>query len=92
MVRTQIQLDDKVAQRLPQLAKARGQSVAAFIREALDARIAELDRDREAAWDAMFSVLGKYADREGKTDVAERHDDYLAEDITERKVLRRRRS
>jgi predicted DNA-binding protein len=88
MVRTQIQLDDKVAERLPDLAKARGQSVAAFIREAVDARIAELDRERQAAWARALAAMEHAAsDIEGATDVAENHDKYWADDIYERKVL-----
>jgi predicted transcriptional regulator len=93
MVRTQIQLDDKVAKRLPLIAASRKMSVAAFIREAVDARIAELDRQREAAWARALAVVEKgFPDVERATDVAENHDRYYADDIYERKILGNRRS
>jgi hypothetical protein len=88
MVRTQIQLDDNIARRLPDLAKERGTSVAAFIREAVGEKIAEIDTRRKAAWArALAAIEHACADVDGATDVAENHDKYWADDIYERKVL-----
>jgi len=89
MVRTQIQLADTTAKRLPTLANERGVSVAAFIREAVERRIAELDRERDDAWAAALAAIERgYGDREGATDLSEHHDDYIADDVYERKVAK----
>jgi hypothetical protein len=77
MVRTQIQLTQEQADGLRRLAGERGVSIAAVIREAVDSKLGE-DR-REEVWDRALSVIGKYRDVDGATDVSERHDDYLAE-------------
>jgi predicted DNA-binding protein len=77
MIRTQIQLTEEQAGRLKQLAADRGISMAEVVREAVDEKLSG-GRD-EARWQRALAVVGKFRDREGKTDVAERHDDYLAE-------------
>jgi Arc/MetJ-type ribon-helix-helix transcriptional regulator len=77
MVRTQIQLTEEQAAGLKRLAAERGVSMAEVVRDAVEQALAA---DEIAARRARaLAVVGKFRDREGKTDVAERHDDYLAE-------------
>lgn len=63
--------------RLREASAERGVSVAALIREAVDQSLN--DRQRAADWAAALSVVGKYRDIDGATDVSVRHDDYLAD-------------
>jgi hypothetical protein len=77
MIRTQIQLTEAQAGSLKRKASSRGVSMATLIREAVDRTLADDDaiRLRKRA----RAMAGGFRDREGATDVAERHDDYLAE-------------
>jgi Ribbon-helix-helix protein, copG family. len=77
MVRTQIQLTEEQSERLKLKAAAKGVSMATLIRQAVDESLTEEDvtRIRERA----LSVAGTFRDRDGATDVSERHDDYLAD-------------
>lgn len=52
--------------------------MAEVIREALDRELSH-GSSRSELWERALSVAGKYRDKDGATDVAERHDDYLAE-------------
>lgn len=78
MVRTQIQLTEEQARALKELALSQRTSMAELIRQSVD----ELLR-REAGADAAerrrraIDAAGRY--RSGRSDVAGRHDDYLAE-------------
>lgn len=75
MIRTQMQLRDDQVRALKRLAAESGVSMAELIRRAIDR---ELERDDEdAKWERALSVIGKF--RSNAPDVAERHDDYLAE-------------
>lgn len=75
MVRTIVQLTEEQAARLDRAARRRGVSKAAVVREALDSVLApeeggaELERALRAAGSGASGVA----------DLAERHDDYLAE-------------
>jgi Arc/MetJ-type ribon-helix-helix transcriptional regulator len=77
MVRTQIQLTEEQARRLKRRAAQRGVSMATVIRQAVDRVLA--DDDRESKRQRALSAAGKF--RSGRSDIAERHDDYLAEDL-----------
>ena len=77
MVRTQIQLTAAQAEGLRRLARRRGVSMAQLIRESVDQTLEATDRD--VLWERAFAVVGKYVDKDGATDVAERHDEYLAD-------------
>jgi Arc/MetJ-type ribon-helix-helix transcriptional regulator len=77
MIRTQIQLTEEQAAGLKRLAAERGVSMAEVVREAVDEKLS--GDQHEARWQRALGVIGKFRDREGKTDVAERHDDYLAD-------------
>ncbi|HEX7248669.1 MAG TPA: CopG family transcriptional regulator [Actinomycetota bacterium] len=78
MVRTQIQLTVEQAEKAKRLAAERGVSMAEVIREAVD-RLPERDDRAERFARALAAVKrGGFRDREGKTDVSVRHDEYLA--------------
>ena len=75
MDRTQISLTSAQARKLRGLARRRGTSMAALIREAIDRTYG--GADEEARWRrALESVGGFHSDR---SDVSERHDDVLAD-------------
>ena len=78
MIRTQVQLTEEQARRLKELASSRGVSMAALIRAAVDQYVST-GSDLEARWERALSVLGRYRDKEGATDVAVEHDRYLDE-------------
>jgi hypothetical protein len=78
--RTQISLDTKQADRLRRLARERGTSMAALIREAVDEVFpADATDSLEARWARALASVGGF--HSGLTDVAERHDDYFVEAI-----------
>ncbi len=77
MIRTQIHLTERQAKALRKLAAARGISMAAAIREAVDRLVRE--PDRRELWKRAMSVVGKYSS--GLRDVTERHDDYFADAV-----------
>ncbi|MGZ8631593.1 MAG: ribbon-helix-helix domain-containing protein [Actinomycetota bacterium] len=79
MIRTQIQLTEEQAEKAKRLAAERGVSMAEVIRELID-RAPERDDRAERFARALAAVKrGGFRDREGKTDVSVRHDEYLAE-------------
>lgn len=75
MVRTIVQLTEEQASRLDRAARRRGVSKAAVVRDALDAELAREGGDAEL--DRALHAAGSGAS--GVRDLAERHDDYLAE-------------
>ncbi|HEY8169060.1 MAG TPA: CopG family transcriptional regulator [Candidatus Limnocylindrales bacterium] len=77
MQRTVISLTDEQASRLRRTAEARGISMAAVIRDAIDAIPDTALTDRQILVQRALSVIGKY--RGDGTGVAENHDDHLAE-------------
>lgn len=79
MIRTQVQLTETQAEKLRRIAAARGVSMAEVIREAVDG-LPEGD-DRLERWARARSVLGRFRDVHGETDVSVRHDEHLAEAI-----------
>lgn len=77
MIRTQISLTDDQMRRLKAEARRRGISLAALVREAVDARLPAddwQDRKRRA-----LEVVGRYDS--GRTDISEHHDLYLDPDF-----------
>jgi hypothetical protein len=86
MIRTQISLPEDQYRLLKERAAATGKSMSALIREALS----QSDVEREARWDRAFSWFGRTGS--GLGDLAERHDDYLVEDIARRKSHSKKRS
>ncbi|MGE5226776.1 MAG: ribbon-helix-helix protein, CopG family [Planctomycetaceae bacterium] len=79
MIRTQIQLTEEQAAKLKRLAAARDVSMAKVSREAID-RLPERD-DRAERFARALEVIraGGFRDVEGKTEIAERHDEFLAD-------------
>lgn len=78
MVRTQIQLTESQVATLKRMAKRRHTSMAEVIREAVDyfAKTGEIASSEEARKRAA-AAAGRLGS--GLGDLAERHDDYLAE-------------
>lgn len=83
MIRTQIQLTEAQADKARRLASERGTSVAEVIRQLLDAAPAADDRAARLARALAAARGAGFRDREGKTDVALRHDAYLTEALGE---------
>ncbi|MGH9338641.1 MAG: ribbon-helix-helix protein, CopG family [Acidobacteriota bacterium] len=75
MVRTQIQLDEKRYQRLQEVAREEGVSMAEMVRVGIDMALAQFER--QSRWERARALVGKYAS--GKADVARRHDEYLSQ-------------
>lgn len=78
MVRTQIQLTEAQVRELKKIATEQDVSMAALIRDSID----EMLKSRQGvSWEERkrraLEVTGKY--HSGKSDVSQRHDDYLAE-------------
>jgi len=76
MIRTQVQLDEYQYERLKALAASRSQSISFLVREGVEQLLSAVDR-REA-WERLIEAAGSCHDPEKKTDVAVRHDEYLA--------------
>jgi len=77
MQRTQIYLEPELAESLDRLAKERGTSRAELIRTAARRLVAEEQHPED---DPILGIIGfAGSGQDGVTDVAERHDDYLAE-------------
>lgn len=79
MIRTQIQLTEAQHRRLKSWAQGRGISLFEAVRRCITAHLegadsppSRADRVRE-----VRSILGKYADSAGPSDVARRHDEFL---------------
>ncbi len=79
MVRTQIQLTERQSRRVKAVARERNVSVAAVIRECVDAGLGRTPPDRRELWKRAERFVGAFTDREGKKDVARRHDKYVVD-------------
>ncbi|RPI24417.1 MAG: ribbon-helix-helix protein, CopG family [Acidobacteria bacterium] len=82
MVRTQIQLSERTATRLKALAAKRGVSMAELVRESVEqylVRTSHPSSDERQL--RAIAVAGRF--RADEVDLAERHDQYLAEDQAE---------
>ena len=71
MIRTEVRLTEAQARRVKRAAAERGTSIAAVVRDAVEA---ELQRDRVVV-DRALRAVGAYAS--GSPDAARRHDEYL---------------
>jgi Arc/MetJ-type ribon-helix-helix transcriptional regulator len=80
MVRTQVQLPEEQLAVLRRMAAEEGVSVSELVRRGV-AQLLESRRKptREELWKRAERIIGKY--HSGKGDIAQRHDDYLAEDF-----------
>jgi hypothetical protein len=79
MVRTQIQLTESQAKRVKAVARRRNVSMATVIRECVDTGLSQAPTDRRKLWERASRFVGAFSDREGKRDVARRHDAYVDE-------------
>lgn len=79
MVRTQIQLTDKQAARLKEIAHASNESMAAIIRKALDRFFLRQEPDRRALYRQALATAGKY--KAGAPDISIEHDRYLQDEF-----------
>jgi len=80
MIRTQIQLTPKQAEKIKSIAAERRQSMAEVIREAIDTMIESKKRpDRDERLRRALAFAGRF--RAQETDISVRHDDYLSEDF-----------
>ncbi len=77
VIRTQIQLTEEQMAGLRRVAAGRGVSIAALIREAVGRALDDDGRERD--WELALSVVGRYRDRHGATDVSSNLDEYAAE-------------
>lgn len=75
MERTQISLTSAQVRELRRLARRRGTSMAALIREAVDRTYG--GAHEEARWRRALDSVGGF--RSDRTDVSEHHDDVLAD-------------
>ena len=85
MIRRQIQLDPTADREVRRLAAELGVSITEVVRRALDEHLA---RERAAGpsavrWARAREAFGRFADREGRGDVAARHDKALAEGLAD---------
>ncbi len=78
MIRTQVQLTEEQARVLRELAHRENVSIAELTRRALDYWLQSMNAlpDAETKRRAL-AVVGRF--RSDRTDISERHDDYLAE-------------
>lgn len=76
MQRTQIYLEPDLSAELDRLAQQRGTSRASLIRLAARQLVAQEQTSDE---DSILGLIG--IGQSGRSDVSERHDDYLAQDI-----------
>jgi len=82
MQRTQIYLEPELAESLDRLAKERGTSRADLIRTAARRLVAEEQQPED---DPILGIIGLAGvEQDGASDVAEQHDDYLAEIVMEK--------
>lgn len=78
MVRTQIQISEEQSNGLKRLARKQRISVAEVIRRSVDRTLREdYVPSQDEIWDRALKAVGAF--RSGSTDVARRHDDYLAD-------------
>jgi Arc/MetJ-type ribon-helix-helix transcriptional regulator len=79
MIRTQVQLTEEQSRQLKLVAAERGVSMAEVIRQAIDRELGQDERD--ARWERAIEAVRRSRFRSGKSNIAERHDEYLAEDF-----------
>lgn len=80
MIRVQVQFTEQQAEALRQRAASERRSVAAVVRDAVDRFLsAPREPDREELLRRARAAFGSF--RSGLPDLAENHDDYLAEDF-----------
>lgn len=79
MIRTQISFDEEQYEELQRRARENGVSMAAFVRQAVDAAMEEGDRTTRTR--RALSAIGRL--HGGGANLSEEHDRYLAETFAE---------
>lgn len=79
VIRTQISLTEAQMERLRREARRRHTSIAAIIRDAVDATVTE-DSDRLTRQRRAFGLAGAFSS--GLSDTSERHDEVLSEETS----------
>lgn len=79
MVRMQVQLTEEQIAALKRLAVRRGTSIAALVRQGVDAILREPEQEERARRERARAVAGRF--RSGLGDLAAEHDRYLGEDL-----------
>ena len=77
MIRTQIQLSPEQMGRLKQVAARQGRSVAEVVREGVEVVLQRHSSPAGGVRERAAAVSGRF--RSGVSDMARRHDQYLAE-------------
>jgi hypothetical protein len=78
MIRTQIQLTEEQSRRVKEVARREEISMAEVIRNAIDEWLERRsDPTEEELWQRSLNVIGRF--HSGVSDLAENHDEYLAE-------------
>lgn len=80
MHRIQIQLTAEQEKALREMARLRGSSISALVREGVEQLLGPEKKKREQARERALTFIGSFAD---EPDVSRRHDDYLADAIEE---------
>jgi predicted transcriptional regulator len=75
MIRTQIQLDEERYRKLQEVAREQNVSMAELVRVGVDLAVSQYERRKR--WERASALVGKFTS--GRSDVAQRHDRYLAE-------------
>ena len=78
MIRTQISLTQAQMDRLRREARRRHTSIAAIIRDAVDATVTDGGSDRLTRQRRAFGLAGAFSS--GLSDTSERHDEILGEE------------
>jgi hypothetical protein len=78
VIRTQISLTEAQMARLRREARRRHTSIAAIIRDAVDATVTDEDSDRLTRQRRAFGLAGAFSS--GRSDTSERHDEVLGEE------------
>ena len=78
VIRTQISLTEAQMDRLKREARRRHTSIAAIIRDAVDATVVDEDADRLTRQQRAFGLAGVFTS--GRSDISERHDEILGEE------------
>lgn len=76
MIRTQIQLEPSTYERMKRRAAELRCSISELARQGIEEKLAR--QEQEERWSASFAVLGRHGS--GLKDLADNHDDYLADE------------
>lgn len=76
MIRMQVQVTEQQAAELRRRARARGMSIAALVREAIDHELTKRSTTQDA-WERALAAVGSY--HGGGGNIGRDHDEYLAD-------------